>query len=191
MRTMMLAALAMSLGLPTVSKALDPDEAGKITAEIEEKNAAVRKEFGDRSYKELTREERKSYDAKMRAGHDEVLEKHGTSSRDYEKGMLKLGREGLKQEQATQKAWAEKRAEDAKKAAEKKKVEDVGGIKVQKGFDEKNPPNNITEQNGIQVQKGGGGKGGEGIEIPVPGADKAAPAADKGGKAAPTAPPGK
>jgi TolA-binding protein len=164
-RLIFVSALAAMLAFPALAFALDAEEAGTISAEIEDRENAVRAEYGNRHIRDMSREERKEMEAKIEAAREEVLDKHGTTEKDYDKSSLKVGREGAKAMDAAKKDRAAKIAEE-KKAAEKKPGEATpaqGEVKVQKGFSDKNPV--VTDQAGDQVQRGAGN---EGIEIPVP-----------------------
>lgn len=163
-RLCLLSATLLSLLLtPAVALALDPAEAGVINAELADREKAIKAEYGNRSIKEMSREERKEMDQKLRAARQEVLEKHGTTDKEFSKGMLKLGRDGLKQAEQSEKEHAAKLAE-AKKGSEGGQEGGEGKIQVQRGFNDREPV--VVEQDGIQVQRGGGENG---IEIPVDG----------------------
>ncbi len=163
---------ALALLSPGAARALDAKEAGEISAEVEAKQQAVKAEYGNRSWREMSQEERKDYEKKMNGARDQVLNEHGTSQREYETTKLKMGREGLKSSEEAKAGWAEKKKKEeaAKKAEAEKKKDGPQEVKVQRGFDDKNPvdlegnADTATEENGVKVQRGGGS---EGIDIPV------------------------
>jgi len=167
MRPLPLAALlaaALGLAVPATARAVDPTEAGEMSAEIEDKEKEVKEKFGNRGWREMNQEERKDYEKAMNHARDEVLEKHGTSLRDFEKGKLKMGKDGLAKSEESKKGWGDKKKkadEDAKKAAEDAKKSKEPEVEVQRGFDEKNPKS---------AEKF------EGVEIPVPQDENAPPA---------------
>ncbi len=159
------ASLCALLFTPARALALDPTEAGVINAELAEKEKAIKEEYGNRTIKQMSRDERKEMDQKLRDARQEVLEKHGTTDKEYSKGMVKLGRDGLKEAQRSEKEHATK-LEEAKKGAQGGKDDGKGEITVQRGFGDEAPV--VVEEDGIQVQRGGGK---EGIEIPVGGGE--------------------
>ena len=166
-----LAALAALLLTPALASALEPEEAGQINAEIAEKETAIRAEYGGGNIKKMSREERKEMQEKLNSARGEVLEKHGTTEKDFSRGQLKLGREGLKEAEQSQKEHTAK-LEEAKKAGESKKPDDKGGVKVEQGINDDEP--RVVDHGGVKVQRGAGKAG---IEIPVPsGGNDSAPA---------------
>lgn len=134
MRPICVAALCLSLLAPALAAALEPAQAGKINADLAEKEAAIRKEYGGKSDKELTGSERREMQKKVQGAREEVLKKNNVSDKDYERGMLKLGREGLAESQKVQKDIETQRAADAKKAADAKGAKAETKVEVQKGF---------------------------------------------------------
>jgi hypothetical protein len=158
MRPLSLATLIVALavlGMPRTARAVDPAEAGEMAAEIEDKEKQVKEKFGNRGWREMDQSERKDYEKAMNGARDEVLEKHHTSLKDFEKGKLKMGKEGLSKSEESKKGWGDKqkKAAEEKKAAEDAKKNKEPEIEVQKGFNEKDPKS---------AEKF------EGVEIPVP-----------------------
>ena len=162
-------ALALALAFPAAARAMDAKKTGEISAEIEDKENAVKAKFGNRSWKEMSTDERKAYQKDMDKAREDTLSKHGTTSREFETTKLKMGREGLKSAEDGKKDYADKKAaeEKAKAEAGKAKTKEPE-IKVQKGFNDDNP---------VDLHGNGPGGGEEGmgkvIEVPQDGAPAA------------------
>lgn len=179
-----LAALLLAPCLAAAQDRIDPAEAGRITAELEAREKEIRQGYGNRSNKEMERDERKEMEAKIRDARSEVLEEHGTSNKSYEVGMARLSQDGLRGLEASKAEHAKKLEADKASAAKgDAKPEagkgEAGEVQVQRGFDDNNPV--TVGENGVQVQQGGGE---DGIDIPVAGGDQGAGGAPAEGGAA-------
>ncbi|MBI5544015.1 MAG: hypothetical protein HY901_09020 [Deltaproteobacteria bacterium] len=180
MRTPSLPALLAALTLlfaSAASRALEPAKAGEIAAELEAKEKAIQEKHGD--LRQLSPEQRKAYGKELQEARVSTLQKHNTTSKEFETARLKMGRGDRAQSEEARKAWPEqqkKLAEEAKKAEAAKATKKNSGIQVQRGFDDDNPvvlDGEQPKENGVVVQRGAGS---EGIEIPVGGDDAAAAA---------------
>ncbi|HEY3445045.1 MAG TPA: hypothetical protein VGK67_01730 [Myxococcales bacterium] len=161
-RAVLVLALAAALAFPAAARAMDAKKTGEISAEIEDKENAVKAKYGGRSWKEMSNDERKSFQKDMDKAREDTLQKHGTSGREYETTKLKMGREGLKSAEDGKKDYATKKAEEEKAKAEaaKPKAKEPE-IKVQKGFNDDNP---VT----MDGKDPSGGEEGMGKVIDVP-----------------------
>ena len=173
MRPLLIATLAAlaTLLAPARASAVDPQEIGEMNAEIEAKQKAVKEKYGNRTPREMSQEEKKTYEHDMNDAKPSTLKDHHASAREFELGALKLGHDDRAKSEEAKKGWgdkqAKKAAEEAKKAEEAKAAASKEPeVKVIKGFDEKNP-------NGIDDKTGGKG---EGTEIPLPKEGNDAPA---------------
>ena len=158
------ALLAALLLFPSLGHAegLDNQKAGELQAQMEEKEAAIRKEYGNPDPKaarsSLSREEQKEMNGKMAAARHEVLEKNGVTEGDYTRSATRMGKEAHKEVDASKQAYKEKTAtENAAKAAAAK--QEVKPIEVQRGFSDKNPVNleGSNKEGGVAVDRGARG----------------------------------
>jgi hypothetical protein len=139
MRPALRALFVLLTALPSLALAdLTAEQAGQLQADMEEREAAIKKELGGKEPSKMTREEQNTYGAKVRAARDEVLIKNGTSSKEYERSTMRMGREAQGERAAAKKAYQEKKTEDAKKAAAVPPKGEAK-IEIQRGFDDKNP----------------------------------------------------
>ena len=160
-----LALAAAALASPAVASAMEAKKTGEISAEIADKENAVKAKYGNRSWKEMDTAERKAFQKDMDGAKAETLKKNGTTDREFETTKLKMGREGLKDAEVGKKDYADKKkAEEAKKAEDGKAKKEPTEIKVQKGFNDENP----VDLNGDGNLPGQGGEGNPGKVIDVP-----------------------
>jgi len=187
MRLVSLLAVFSLVVLPKTALAqLDPAKAGKIASEMEERENAIRKEYGmsedektsnaDRkaNMRKLSAAQQREMNEKLSSARQDVLSKNETSEKDFQRGMMKLGRDGQTEMNKAKTAETAKRAEEAKKAADAKKGgEKSGEVVVQHGLDDPDAPAagaQVTKEGGVTVERGSGRpSGGEsyGTEIPV------------------------
>lgn len=155
LKTLALSALLLS---PSAAFALDVEKAGELEALMEEKRAEVAKEFGNKKPNEMSASERRAYYEKIEAGNREVLQKNGVSDKEYARSTAKMGRGSQKAIEEAKKSFQEKRAAEEKAKAEKAKGS--GEVKIQRGFDDKNPVDlEGDSESGPEIQRGGGKDG--------------------------------
>ena len=132
-----LALAALTLAAPRAAQAVDATEAGIISAEIDDKQTQVAAKYGNRSYRDMSDDERKSFREDMNAAREEALKSHGTNAHDWEAAKLRLDRESAKSFESGKNAYAAKKKadEEAAKAAKQEPAE----VKVQRGFSDKSP----------------------------------------------------
>lgn len=133
-------AVAVTLGLAASAaqaQALSPEKVAKIRREQQAAMAKIDKAHGNKEPSELSNEERRQIAAERAAAEAAVLEKHGTSTREYTNYTLRMGTDERQVVEAEEKRLADAAA---KKAAEaKKNAAAKDEVQVQKGFDEANP----------------------------------------------------
>ncbi|MFN7131880.1 MAG: hypothetical protein ACK4N5_07350 [Myxococcales bacterium] len=117
--------------------ALDTAKAGKLEAQMEERRAQIKKEYGDRDPSKMSKEERRSYAEKIEAANREVLQKNGISDKDYARQTARMGRGSMQEIEKAKKEYQEKKAAEEKAKAEKGKGS--GEIQVQRGFGDNRP----------------------------------------------------
>lgn len=134
-------ALAATFAFPSAARAVDPEEVGEITAEIEDRQRAVRTTYGNRAAREMEPEERRELQKALDRARDEILEKHPTTARDYDVSRAKQSREDRTRSEAARQGWFDKKkkAEDGAQQAETTRLEKEPEVRVQRGFDDKNP----------------------------------------------------
>lgn len=167
------AVLAVALTLPSVARALDVKEAGEIEAEVADREKEVKAKYGNKSWRDMDSAERRAYQKDMDAARNDTLAKHETTNKEYEQTKLKMGKPGFEVMEEGRKSYKGKKkaAEDAKKkeaeeAANKGKKKD-GEVKVQRGFDDKNPV--MLDGKGPPAGEGQDSEHGKVIEVPQDG----------------------
>ncbi len=118
---------------------LDAAKAGEVQGEIDLKQDKIKQEYEGRT---LNSDERKERAQRLKQTADEVLEKNGTTDKEFSRSTAKLGRDQAKMEETRKavkekaKADAEAKPAEAKDAAPSKgTVEKVDGIVIEKGTD--------------------------------------------------------
>ncbi|MGC4113584.1 MAG: hypothetical protein QM765_02745 [Myxococcales bacterium] len=165
-RSVLAFTLAVTLAFPAVASAMDAKKTGEIDAEVADKENEVKAKYGNRPWREMNSDERKSFQKDMDKAREDTYAKHGTSGREVEGSKLKMGKQGLKDAEDGKKAYGDKKAADekAKADAAKGKAKEPE-IKVQKGFSDDNPVD--LHGNGPSAGEEGMGKV---IEVPQDGA---------------------
>lgn len=153
----------LALVAPGAAGAMDARTTGEITAEIADQEEGVKAKYGNRSWKEMSPEERKSFQKDMDQAREDTFKKHGTTERELETTQLKMGKKGLESAESGKKDYAAKKKAAAEAKAAKPKQ--AGEIKVQRGFSDENPVD--LNSDGPDPETEGMGKV---IEVPQDGA---------------------
>lgn len=140
----LLLSLSSLLLMPTAALAqeLDPEKVAKIRLAEQEAMDKIAKEHGNRLPGEMDNAERRRVIEKQQAAAQEVLAKHGVSTKEWAVYTARMSREEQAQSESAQKRLvAEAKAREKEKAerAAAAKKESAGEIQVQQGFDEANP----------------------------------------------------
>lgn len=147
-------ALTATLLAPASALALDEQKAGELEALMEERRAAIAKEYGDKKPSEMSSSERRAYYQKIEAANREVLQQNGISDKEYARATARMGRGSMQRIEQAKKEFAEKRAAE-KKAKEEQAKKGSGEIQIQRGFDNKNPVTlDEPETDGPVIERG-------------------------------------
>lgn len=112
---------------------IPPDEAAAVQHDTEKAQAAVGKQFGDRTERELSPAERADMARARASAEKDTLEKHGLDGKTWTQHNAKLKADDRAAQDAKAKELAQKEADAAKP---KPAAQDVH---VQKGFNEESP----------------------------------------------------
>ncbi len=117
---------------------LSPAEVAKIRRAEKEALGKIAAEHGNRKPHEMDNAERREVIQKQQAAQQEVLQKHGVSTRDWVNYTAKMSPEEQAQAEAAEKKL-EADAQAKKAAAEKAAAQKDKPVEVQQGFGEDNP----------------------------------------------------
>jgi hypothetical protein len=140
----MLKSVAVLVGLTLLAPRagadeLDATKSGEVQGEIDLKQDKIKQEYEGRT---LNSDERKERAQRLKQSADEVLERNGTTDKEFSRSTAKLGRDQSKMEESRKavkekaKADADAKSAETKDAAPAKgTVEKVDGIVIEKGTD--------------------------------------------------------